>query len=154
MCLRTYDEYRCLRHARLTEFFRPHESRGVKIFRLSCLLEDLELKCSTCGLCTGEDVYPCRPVSRELFVPLAIGVSEFYLAKGSSLITRDDTNHGASRPDRFEGWLVSSTRSRQRIFAPDTFVSIDVSVMTTIVGQKGDKTTRSEPFMDKMKVFQ
>jgi hypothetical protein len=48
---------------------------------------------------------------------------------------------------------VSSTRSRQRIFAPDTFGSIDVSLMTTIVGQKGDKTTRSEPFFDKIKVF-
>ena len=81
-------------------------------------------------------------------------MSEFYFAKGSSLITSDDTDHGASRPDRFEGWLVSSTRSRQRIFAPDTFGSIDVSVMTTIVGQKGDETTRSERFYRLFKSFQ
>jgi len=39
-------------------------------------------------------------------------------------------------------------------FASDTFASIDVSVITTIVGQKDDKTTRSEPFIEKVRVFQ
>ena len=37
---------------RLNEFLRPHDSRGVKIFRQSFLLEDLEMNSSTCSFRT------------------------------------------------------------------------------------------------------
>jgi hypothetical protein len=73
-------------------------------------------------------------------VPLAVGVSEFYFAKGSYESRR-------SRPDdRVDGWLVSSTKEPPTLFALDTYVRRTVSIISPFGGQKGDETTHSERF--------